>query len=299
MGTLYPSLVHIETFADPAAFLAAASAFLVGEEAVHCILLGVPGDMVRFGGNPEARFWVMTDDRQQVVGAALWTPPLSLAVSRMSRDGADALAAELFEQHLPLPGVRGPAEETRWFAEAWARLSGAHVEAVDGGEHAWQLSRGAAPAEPTRAGEHGPVTGHCEVATGRDLAALQQWAAEASMAFGQPQEYWSQNIELAVRERQLYVWHDPAPVAMAMLRGETPHGVRVSGVFTPSESQRKGYATALVREMSATALQAERDFCFLFTDARNATAEGIYARLGYEQVATCQQYRFLDQTGAG
>ena len=83
---------------------------------------------------------------------------------------------------------------------------------------------------------------------------------------------------------------------MAMLRGETPSGVRVSGVFTPSVQRRHGYATALVAAMSQGALNSGREFCFLFTDASNATAEGIYARLGYRQVATCQQYRFVPRS---
>jgi len=282
--------VHIESFADPAAFLAAATPFLVVEEAVHCILLGVPGDMVRFGtGNPDARFWMMRDDRGAVSGAALQTPPLSLAVSRMSRDGAVALAAELQGLGVQLPGVRGPLDAATAFAEAWTRRTGMGVEAVGGGEHAWQLSRSASAGRADVV----PPTGQCVRATGQDLDAIGRWAAGASAAFGESPGHWSQNIELAVREQQLYLWRDDEPVAMAMLRGETPRGVRVSGVFTPLVQRGKGYATALVGAISEEALRVGREFCFLFTDASNKTAEGIYARLGYRAVATCQQYRFV------
>ena len=286
--------MRIDDFQDPSVFLGVATSFLVVEEAVHCILLGVPADMARFGGNPDARFWVVTVDRGQVVGAAMWTPPLSLSVSRMSRDGVGALVEHLQKLHLPLPGVRGPAEEAGWFADAWAVRSAARAEPLGAGEHVWQLNR-------TSFIRTNPVAAspdHFGLPTQQDFATVNSWASEAAASFDQTADHWAEDIALASRERQLYVWREPEPVAMAMLRGETPSGVRVSGVFTPLAHRRQGYAAALVGAMSEGALNSGRECCFLFTDASNATAEGIYARIGYEQVAACQQYRFVAQSDA-
>lgn len=276
--------MKIESFDGPAAFLARATSFLVMAEAVHCILLGAPGDAVRFGSEQSAQFWCVVNDDGEVSGAALVAPPLSLAISRMAPRAVLGLAEHLHAADISLPGVRGPIEAASAFGEAWTRLGHGQMEPTEHGEHAWELRS----VEPT-----GPCAGRLVLAREDELAAVQPWAQEAAAAFDEAPEDWNRSVALAVRQEQLYAWCNPEPVAMAMFRGQTPSGVRVSGVFTPSAQQRRGYATALVAAMSEAALNAGRGRCFLFTDATNATAEGIYARIGYRQVAVCQHYRFV------
>jgi predicted GNAT family acetyltransferase len=71
----------------------------------------------------------------------------------------------------------------------------------------------------------------------------------------------------------------------------TPNGIRIGPVYTPPERRGRGYAGAVTAAVSRRQLERGR-FCFLYTDAANATAERIYARLGYARVAESRQYAF-------
>jgi predicted GNAT family acetyltransferase len=54
-------------------------------------------------------------------------------------------------------------------------------------------------------------------------------------------------------------------------------------VYTPPEHRRRGYATALVADLSRHALRTGAERCMLFTDLANPTSNRIYARIGYRR----------------
>jgi len=249
---------------------------------VHCVVLGVAGDIVRHGGGTATQYWVVRDERGAVAGAALFGAARNLALSRMTGYAVQALAAQLRRGQVELTGAGGPADETALFASLWA---GNEVEAqLDHTEHVWELGRVTASTASR---------GLLSVAGWADLEELAAWTPEAATAFGLTAEEWDEEVGTAVERGQLYLWRDSGLVAMAMIRGETPTGLRVSGVFTPAVAQRLGYATSLVSAVSRAALDSGRQRVFLFTDTRNATAEGIYARIGYQQVGMAKRYRFV------
>jgi predicted GNAT family acetyltransferase len=72
---------------------------------------------------------------------------------------------------------------------------------------------------------------------------------------------------------------------MAVAKGATRHGTRVGYVYTPPERRRRGYASALVAQVSQRMLSDGFRFCVLYTDLSNPTSNAIYARLGYEPIA--------------
>ena len=71
---------------------------------------------------------------------------------------------------------------------------------------------------------------------------------------------------------------------MAVWAGTTETAVRVGYVYTPPPARRRGYATALVADLSAEVLASGRRSTFLYTDLANPTSNAIYARIGYEPV---------------
>ena len=79
---------------------------------------------------------------------------------------------------------------------------------------------------------------------------------------------------------------------MAGYTGPTPHGIRVGPVYTPPELRGRGYASALVAQMSQALLEGGRSFCFLFTNLANRTANHIYEEIGYEAVVDMDVYIF-------
>ena len=91
----------------------------------------------------------------------------------------------------------------------------------------------------------------------------------------------------------LLLWEaESEVVSMAAYTGPTPHGMRVSAVYTPGPFRRRGYASACVAELSRRLLSGGRDFCFLFTDLSNPTSNKIYQEIGYEPVSDHVFWKF-------
>jgi len=92
-------------------------------------------------------------------------------------------------------------------------------------------------------------------------------------------------VESWVEHGLLYVWEDKGrPVSIVIAHGRTPNGVRIGYVYTPPESRGRGYASALVAEVSQSMLDLGYDFCVLYTDLANPTSNRIYQRLGYRLI---------------
>lgn len=96
-----------------------------------------------------------------------------------------------------------------------------------------------------------------------------------------------------VEAKSVFFWEDGGvPVSMAMTRGRTASGARVSFVYTPPEWRRRGYASALVAAVSQRLLDSGCSFCVLYTDLSNPTSNALYRRLGYEPVCDVVDVEF-------
>ena len=99
-------------------------------------------------------------------------------------------------------------------------------------------------------------------------------------------------LGVAADEGGVLLWElEGEPVSMCGYGSPTPNGIRIGAVYTPPEHPGQGYAAAVTADVSRRQLERGR-FCFLYTDATNATAEGIYARLGYQCIAASRQLAF-------
>jgi predicted GNAT family acetyltransferase len=74
--------------------------------------------------------------------------------------------------------------------------------------------------------------------------------------------------------------------------GGQPNGIRIGPVSTPPPLRGRGYASALVGELSARLLSGGRRFCFLYTDASNPASNRIYQRIGYRHVCDSAEIAF-------
>jgi hypothetical protein len=59
----------------------------------------------------------------------------------------------------------------------------------------------------------------------------------------------------------------------------------------------RGYASALVAELTRRLLEGGRDYCFLYTDLANPTSNRIYQQVGYERVCDSAEYAFKGASG--
>ena len=95
-----------------------------------------------------------------------------------------------------------------------------------------------------------------------------------------------------VAEQEVFLWEDNGKVVSMMKKARpTNHGVTVSLVFTPKEERKKGYARTMVAAGTKELLK-KYDFCVLYTDLMNPTANKIYQEIGYKRIADSIQIGF-------
>jgi RimJ/RimL family protein N-acetyltransferase len=250
-------------------FLEQAGAVLLADEGRHNLMLGVAANVRGLPHLfPGARFWAVDG------AAALQTPPYNLAVAR-PRD-ADALAALAAVIDVELPGVTGAVPEVDDFAALWGR----HTE-LTRDDNIWELRELRPPP---------PVEGSPRAATHDDLPLLLEWFAW----FNLDERLVRRQVEqrLGSADGGVTLWDvDGETVSMCGYGSPTPNGIRIGAVYTPQEQRGRGYATAVTAEVSRRQLERGR-CCFLYTDAANATAEGVYRRLGYQCIAASRQLAF-------
>ncbi|MGN6379633.1 MAG: GNAT family N-acetyltransferase [Gaiellales bacterium] len=269
-------------------FRALAEPLLTADEARHTVMLGVLNDLERTPGRyPEFALWVV-EEAGEAQAAALRTPPFHGVVAQPRSSAALHVLASVMQEDAPgLPGVNGTRPEVDEFAAEWARLSGGRTEA----RMQLILHR------LDRLEETPPTPGRMRDATAADRDLLIEWMAAFSAETGVQggAEDLARGIDAHLgKELALMVWEDAgAVVSLAGSRETSPGCARIGPVYTPPELRRRGYATTIVRELTAARLSAGARTMLLFTDLANPTSNAIYARIGYRPIAEAVEVDFL------
>jgi uncharacterized protein len=280
--------VHVVKAADAAEWLRRAGPLLLADEARHNLILGLAGTLRDQPGlYPTHELWLV-EDGDAVVGAALRTPPYRLVLAQPAAPGVtDALAAALQE----VPGVVGAVPEAHELAAAWQAKTGAEIRRGHA-QGVYRLER----VRPART-----ASGSSRAATDDDRPLLLEWLHAFSLEALGEAEPDQANLErmLALRlgpspESGFVLWEDGGvPVSATGFGSPTPNGTRIGPVYTPPSARGRGYASALVGEVSQAQLDAGRCFCFLYTDLANPTSNKIYVDLGYERVCESMELDFV------
>jgi predicted GNAT family acetyltransferase len=229
------------------------------------------------GGDPVLKprlGWWRPSAGQPVAGAFVQTPPQPIRLGTMPPRAAVELAQALAgEAH---PGIGGPEVETRAFARRWAELAG--VTAVV--HQAQRLYRLGELTRPTG------VAGSWRAAVGADTGLLVRWFGEFFEQVG----FTAIDVPAIVARRLaahgVFLWEDEAgrPAALTGLSEVLAGTARIGMVYTPPQSRGRGYASALVAEVSALGRERGAAEVLLFTDLANPTSNSIYQKLGYRPV---------------
>jgi predicted GNAT family acetyltransferase len=282
-------LVELQTHADVDAFLRAASPLLLRDEARHNLIFGICTTLVQAPtAYPGFRLWTV-EVGGEGVWAALMTPPFNLVVAQPADPGAVRFAAEaLVEQGVELPGVTGAVPEAHLFAEHWQSLTGAGRRL--------RMSQGIYAARAAQPPEG--VAGEMRFASADDRQLLVDWTL-AFESEALPKDAPRHDVEeivdrrLAGKRGGIALWDDDAQaVSLSGFGGDTPHGIRIGPVYTPPQFRRRGYASALVGQLSRHLLDGGREYCFLYTDLANPTSNRVYMNVGYEFVCESADYVF-------
>ncbi|MFN2628619.1 MAG: GNAT family N-acetyltransferase [Gaiellaceae bacterium] len=282
--------MNVERPADAATFLGGRSCSSTRPATTCC--WGWRDDPGPSGRLPRHRLWIVRDG--EVVGAALRTPPHKLVLARPRADRAlDALVGALDDD---LPGVVAAVPEVDAFVERWERRRPIEARRA--------FSQGVLSLE--RVNPVAPALGCAREATPADRSGLLGWLAAFAIEVlhdGRPEEEQTVQIvdrRIAAADAGFLLWEDGGEVvSLAGWGGPTPNGIGVGPVYTPPGLRGRGYATALVAELSARLLAGGRRFCFLYTDLANPISNRIYERIGYVRICESAEVAFDASRPAG
>jgi predicted GNAT family acetyltransferase len=80
---------------------------------------------------------------------------------------------------------------------------------------------------------------------------------------------------------------------MASSLGDTPTGIRISYVYTPTDLRGRGYASATVAHLTQKHFDCGKERVFLFTDLNNPTSNRIYQAIGYQKAGELNLYKAM------
>jgi predicted GNAT family acetyltransferase len=288
--------MELVRFADPAAYYQHAQAFLLAHEAQHCLPIGICTTLM---AQPEyAReppYLAVVQHGDHVVAAALRTPPhnvvLSLIADEILPQAVELLARDLNETYDTLPGVIGPSNFSRAFAEHWHTVTGQAYrlgtqERVYQLEHVRQVTGVSGSMRRAADADRALLAGYFD-------AFVREAIPNATRSEDPPEAWADQALAAPAQLRGVYLWENGEVVSLAGYSGPTPHGMRIGPVYTPTEQRGKGFASALTASVSQMLLDGGRRSVFLFTNLANPTSNHIYRQIGYEPVGDVDLYEFL------
>lgn len=271
--------ITVRTPETPDEVLALAGDFLAGDPVRHNVILTLLHGRSAF---PDpGRYWVV-ERRGRCVGVAFQSPLHYFAtITPMPDEAIVALVDHAVDAGIQLPGVSGVAATAALFAGQWTERTKSAATPAQG-QRIYEVEQLATPRHSE---------GRIRAAEASDFELLVEWFD----AFGREAGERASDAAAAVQRRlglgHLWVWDDGGPVAMAGLSEARAGVVRVGPVYTPPDRRNRGYASALVGELSATVLGRSLR-CILYTDLANPVSNSIYRSIGYRAVAEVLRYDF-------
>ncbi len=276
---------------DAGSFLDLAGPFARRAEGRNQLVLGIASNAEagRRGHSP-FRGWVVRDG-DVVAAAAVQTPPRNVVITDPRSDDTTIVLVDAILEDAPdAPGVTGNVPAVDAFVETWTSRTGDRTTVIVM-QGVWELDDVRAVQRPS--GSAGP-------AGVDDSDLVTRWFIEfqsEAMPHDEPPT-WDETlaaIEDRLRDEEAGAWLwrvEGTPVALAGFAGPTGTGIRIGPVYTPPEHRRRGYATALVADLSSHLQASGFERCFLYTDLANPTAGRIYASIGYRQIAESKMLAF-------
>ncbi len=268
---------------DPAAVLSIAGKFLASQPVRHNIILSLLHARIAY---PEpGRYWVGAQD-SRIVGVVFQSPvTIAATLTPMEPEVTAAMVDAIAGAGVVLPGVNGEAATAANFAGQW-------TERCKLGAIPFQGMR---LYEVTEVQEIARIAGDFRKAVTADRSLMVRWVDAFQ---GEIDERFSDSEVLVDRwlsAGQLWLWDNGQamsnPVTMAVSREPVEDVIRISGVYTPPEDRRRGYAAACVHALSKWIREAGHR-SILYTDLGNPSSNSIYRRIGYRAVTEVLRYRF-------
>lgn len=281
---------RVARHADPIAFLAAAAPVFTRDEALASSYVAFANGLLRNPPTETESVYLATYAGDGATGAAVMRGTGSLWVGASDADAALAFADDVYAfrggPEAALQGVVGIRSACDAFAQRWRALTGrAHQLRVQLRNH--KLTHVAAVPRPAGAARR---------ATADDI----DWVSAAQHDFIMEVQLPDDAARLRaliprrIGQGQIWIWDDAGAVAFAGWTDAPPDAARIAPVYTPPLARGRGYATALVAELSQSLLDQGRPKLFLITDLANPVSNSIYAKIGYRPLSDIFHFDFVD-----
>ena len=232
-------------------------------------------------GDP-GRYW-MAIQRDETVGVVVQSPlTFPATLTPMEPSVATAVADAITEAGIALPGINGDAATAAMFAGQWSERSQSAATPFQGNRLYELLEIGEVP----------DIEGKLRQAGPKERSLMILWARAFQHEIGESANDTELRVDRGLAAGHLWLWDlGGETVSMAVSREPVLGVVRLSGVYTPPEKRKHGYAAACVHALSKQLADAGYR-CILYTDLGNPTSNSIYRRIGYRAVAEALRYRF-------
>jgi len=286
-------MLTVTFFDDPHSFYEQAHHLWEGAETRNNLILGLAlrlqSNLHAYGeGNPLMA--LVKDETGEIRASALMTPPFALVVQSepLNKPALEALADALIEKGWSLSGVNGIDEVSDCFANIWQEKTGQQARRIMN-TRAYELRQVSDLEYPT---------GEMKLAEESDaqLAADMLNAMSDEILVGPRRLHTADTTLEIIRKKRAFFWVDGGEVVSITIANRPQiRGICVSGVYTPPAFRRRGYARALVAEVSKELLSRGYELTNLFTDLSNPTSNKIYQEVGYHPVCDYHQYEIVNQ----
>jgi RimJ/RimL family protein N-acetyltransferase len=265
---------------DPAFVIRRADKFLSSEPVLHNLILSILYS--RVAQRDPGRYWIALQG-EQTVGVVVQSPlEYPATLTPMGPRAVMALVDAIADAGVTLPGVNGDAATAASFAGQWSE----RCKSAPAPFQATRLYEFLDPGEAPR------TDGHLRQAGPRDRSSMILWTRAFQNEIGESANDTELRVDRALGAGQIWLWdQNGETTSMAVSREPAQGVVRLSGVYTPPEKRKHGYAAACVHALSKH-LRGHGHRCILYTDLGNPTSNSVYQRIGYKAVAEALRYRF-------
>jgi uncharacterized protein len=254
---------------DPALVLRSADEFLSAEPVLHNLILSILHSRIA-QGDP-GRYW-MAFHGETTVGVVVQSPlEYPATLTPMEPRVMVAMVDAIAEAGVILHGVNGDAATAASFAGQWSERCKSAATPFQGMRLYELLELGEVPGTEGQLRQAGP--------SDRSLMIL--WTRAFQDEIGESTNDIELRVDRGLAGGQLWLWdQNGETTSMAVSREPAQGVVRLSGVYTPPEKRKHGYAAACVHALSKH-LRGCGYRCILYTDLGNPTSNSIYQRIGY------------------
>jgi predicted GNAT family acetyltransferase len=265
---------------DPAFVLSRAGVFLASQAVLHNLVLSILH--ARAAQGDPGRYWLALR-QDKIVGVVIQSPlTFPATLTPMEPPAAAAMADAIAAAGITLPGINGEAATAARFAGQWSERTKSAATPFQGNRLYELLEIGEVPG----------VEGELRQAGPKERSLMILWTRAFQHEIGESGNDTELRVDRALAAGQLWIWdRNGETVSMAVSREPVYGVVRLSGVYTPPDRRKHGFAAACVWALSKQLCDAGYR-CVLYTDLGNPTSNSIYRRIGYGAVAEALRYRF-------